>query len=71
VAGRQTQPEARPIFVARSTGVIKVGGTEYRYLKGRTRIAAGHPLLRAIPERFEPLQLDYDVQRPAPAEVEA
>jgi len=65
------RPPVPQIFVATSTGIVKVKGKEYRYLKDRTRVARGHPLLRAMPDRFKPLALDYDIERTiaAPNEV--
>ena len=61
------------IYVANSSGVIKVDGEVYRYSKGQTRIRAGHPILRAIPDKFAPLALDYDVEQAtaAPGEKRA
>ena len=54
---RMKEPE---VYVARSTGVVKVSGKIYRYIAGRTRVRANHPLLRAMPDKFQPLALDYD-----------
>lgn len=51
------------IYVARSSGAIKIDGEVYRYTKGQTRIRSGHPLLGALPDRFIPLKLDYDVEQ--------
>lgn len=61
---RKTQLDPEPvIFIARSSGVIKIAGEIYRYASGRTRVRAGHPLLKALPDRFEPLTLDYDLEQ--------
>jgi hypothetical protein len=46
------------IFVARSSGVIKVNGVIHRYIRGLTRVPAGHALLKAIPDKFEPMRLE-------------
>lgn len=69
MATKTREPE---IYVARSSGVRKIDGETYRYYVGRTRIRAGHPLLRAVPGSFAPLALDYDgVQPPSIPEVVA
>ena len=51
------------VYVARSTGVVKIDGLIHRYIAGRTRIRAGHPLLRALPDAFMPMELDYEVEQ--------
>lgn len=51
------------IFVARTSGDIKIDGEVYSYRAGRTRVREGHPLLRVIPERFEPLKVDYEIEQ--------
>lgn len=60
MAGRKTTPS---IYVARSSGVKKINGTVYRYVRGQTRVRAGHELLEALPDKFMPLALDYDVEQ--------
>ena len=50
--------EVPEIFVARSSGVIKVKGVTHRYIRGLTRVPAGHALLKAIPDKFEPMRLE-------------
>ena len=52
--------KAPDIGVARTTGVVRIAGKVYRYTEGRTRVRSGHPLLAALPDRFEPLRLDYE-----------
>ena len=47
------------IYVARSSGVVKINGVVHRYYRGLTRIPAGHALLRMVPDKFEPMRLDY------------
>lgn len=56
---RAKEPE---IYVARSSGVIKVDGQVYNYYGGTTRVRAGHPLLKAAPDKFKPLELDYEIE---------
>ncbi len=51
------------IYVARSSGVVKIDGKLHNYYGGTTRVRAGHPLLKAVPNGFEPLKLDYDVEQ--------
>jgi hypothetical protein len=41
------------IFVANSSGICKVDGTIFSYTRGRTRVHSDHPLMRAIPHRFD------------------
>lgn len=50
---------AAEIYVARSSGVVKINGVIHRYIQRVTRVPAGHALLQAIPDKFEPLKLDY------------
>ena len=40
------------IYVARATGVVRIGDTEYRYISGKTRVRSGHPLLGVFPGKF-------------------
>lgn len=53
------------IYVARSSGIIKINGTTYRYLAGRTMFPSGHPVLSALPDRFAPVRLDTVARRGA------
>lgn len=53
---RTKEPE---VYVARSTGVVKVKGKLYRYIAGVTKVPRGHPLLDVMPGKFAPLALDY------------
>ena len=59
---RKQEPKAE-IYVARSTGVIRIKGESFTYIAGRTRVRAGHPLLKALPDKFQPLSLDYDLEQ--------
>lgn len=57
-------PRKEPtIFVARTSGVVKIKGKQHTFIAGRTRIRDGHPLLKAAPDHFIPMQLDYDVEQ--------
>ena len=51
------------IYVARSSGIVKIDGQLHRYYGGTTRVRAGHPLLKAVPNGFVPMTLDYDVEQ--------
>lgn len=57
------EPEVT-IWIARSSGIVKADGQVYRYTRNVTRVRAGHPLLRAVPDKFVPLSLDFDAQQP-------
>lgn len=39
------------VYVARSTGVVKINGVIHRYIEGRT-VPANSPLIKALPDRF-------------------
>ena len=56
---KQDEPQ---IFVARSSGVVKIDGELHHYYAGTTRVRAGHPLLNAAPGMFEPMRLDYETE---------
>ena len=56
---RKKEPE---IYVARSSGVVKIDGKLHTYYGGTTRVRAGHPLLKAAPGAFKPMELDYDIE---------
>ena len=61
--GKKSKKSSEPqIFVARSSGVVKVDGKLTNYYGGSTRVRAGHPLLKAAPGAFIPMELDYDVE---------
>lgn len=56
---KKKEPE---IYVARSSGVVKIDGKLHHYYAGSTRVRAGHPLLKKVPNGWKPLQLDYEVE---------
>lgn len=45
------------LYVANTTGVIRVDGVIYRYTRGKTIVKKGNPLLRALPGRFSPMDI--------------
>jgi hypothetical protein len=55
--------ETADIWEATSTGVVAIRGTRYTYIRGKTRVRAGHPLLKAAPDKFRPAKLAYDVEQ--------
>lgn len=59
---RAKAPKEPEIYVARSSGVVKIDGKIYNYYGGTTRVRAGHPLLKAAPNSFKPMELDYDIE---------
>jgi len=50
------------IFRARSSGVFKIKGVIYQYIRGQT-FPADHPLLRVRPDAFEPLSFAKSAPR--------
>lgn len=53
------------IYVAKSGFACEIGDDHYNVVKGE-RVREGHALLRANPERFEPLEtgrVQYDVEQ--------
>ena len=70
MAGRSSKPDPEAdIYVATASGVVKLKGQVYRYIAGRTKVRAGHPLLRAMPDRFAPLTVDYETVNRGPAAI--
>ena len=59
---KDDKPEAA-IYVARSSGVVKIDGQLVNYYGGTTRVRAGHPLLKAAPGAFKPMELDYEIEK--------
>ena len=42
------------LYVATTSGSCEIKGDTYFFTQGQTRIAHGHPLLKACPEYFKP-----------------
>jgi hypothetical protein len=55
VKSKETEPEEVPVYVAVSSGVVKVNGKKREYSRGLTVVRAGDPILKAVPTRFRPL----------------
>lgn len=51
------------IYVARENFHTVIDGEPISVSKGRTRVREGHPLLTGNRDKFEPLTVDYDVER--------
>jgi hypothetical protein len=53
------------VYIATQSGASDVDGETYVFTKGSTRVRAGHPLLRAVPDYFEPVDdhIHYDVEQ--------
>lgn len=51
------------VYVAKTSGAIKVKGQLYRFAAGVTRVRADHPLRKAHPQLFEPMVLDLDIEQ--------
>ena len=51
------------IYVARESFATTLDGENLSVKRGITRVRDGHPLLKANPNRFEPLEVHYDVER--------
>lgn len=59
------------LYVATSTGTVKVEGKNVNYASGRTLVRAGHPILVAAPNRFRPVEgiLEAPAKAPVRAEI--
>lgn len=59
----RTAATAEPtVYVAISSGVVKIDGVIHRYTADQTRVRADHPLRKRLPDRFKPLELDYEIE---------
>jgi hypothetical protein len=74
----ESTPSAGTIYVATDSFVTVVDGERIVAKKGKTRVREGHPLHRAAPSLFKPLDVQYDVETaraepviPAPAPAPA
>lgn len=62
MAGRRKDPD-QEILVAIETGEVSAGGETYFIRRNVTRVRAGHPLAKAAPNFFKPIDVHYDVER--------
>jgi hypothetical protein len=44
------------LYVATSTGAVRVDGKVINYAAGKTLVRLGHPILLALPGRFRPVE---------------
>jgi hypothetical protein len=51
------------ILIAVDSGAVTVEGREYIVHKGITRVRAAHPLAKAMPDLFKPIDVHYDVEQ--------
>lgn len=51
-------------FVAVQSGAAEIKGETYTFTKGATLVREGHPLLKAVPDYFEPASdhVHYDIE---------
>ncbi len=61
------------VFIAATSGVVPIDGTEYYFIKDVTRIREGHPLLVAHPDYFkeledQPVHYEWETATAAPGE---
>lgn len=57
VSTSRTKKPEPGLYVATTTGVVKVKGILYRYVSGKTIIRDTDPLLRAVPGSFAPFDI--------------
>ena len=60
---RKKQPDEPSVYVAKTSGAIKVKGQLYRFAAGVTRVRVDHPLRKAHPHLFEPMALDLEIEQ--------
>lgn len=59
------------ILIAIDSGVVNVDGEMYPVTRGVTRVRAAHPLAKAAPGLFKPIEVHYDIEQAtsAPGEL--
>lgn len=61
---RPRRDPEREILIATCSGIwVDKQGAEYPYFQGQTRVRASHPLARAVPDAFKPIDVHYDVEQ--------
>lgn len=64
--------DSETTHIAVQSGVCEVDGEPYVFVAGRTLVRAGHPLLKAVPDYFEPtldhVHYDNEAASAAPGE---
>ncbi len=53
------------VYIAKDSGSAEIKGEVYVFHKDVTRVRAGHPLLKAVPDAFHPVtdRIHYDVEQ--------
>jgi len=51
------------IYIATNSFATHVDGKRVMVRKGVTRVREGHPLLKDNPDRFKPIDVQYDVEQ--------
>jgi hypothetical protein len=53
------------VYVANQSGGAEIKGDFYPFVKGVTRVREGHPLLKSVPEYFDPVEnaVHYDLEK--------
>jgi hypothetical protein len=53
------------IYIAKESGSCEIDGQPHIFVKGVTRVRAGHQLLKACPDYFEPAdkEIHYDLEQ--------
>ena len=61
------------VFVATESGACEIDGEPLIFTKGITRVRAGHPLLKAVPDYFAPVEdrVHYDLEQATAQEWDA
>lgn len=59
-----TRAKTGTIYIATESGACEINGETQIFVKQRTRVREGHPLLKAVPDYFRPIDemVDYDVE---------
>lgn len=45
------------LYVATTTGVVRIKGVVYRYIRGKTIVSHTDPLIKTLPGSFQPLEM--------------
>lgn len=60
----KTQPaESREVFTPIDSFTAEVDGVPTPFVRGETRVRAGHPILVKYGHLFEPMRVQYDVEQ--------
>lgn len=69
----KTPSRGDPVYIAKDSGAAEIDGQPMIFVKGKTLVREGHPLLTAVPDSFQLVDdaVHYDVEATsaAPGEV--